>query len=318
MTEEKKMSQKTIQTYLDSIEKMNGFLHELLDKTSRDNTTLKLGDQLRPTEDYNGSLFEVVREPYWCYIGENGRANEMIVQRKEVEFAEEGAQAKDFVEILEKRRVDVDGYEPGVLYVELKQDVMRKYEGTPFYDDYDDENEKEDEEGRYYIEVPVYTVIYSERILPAGWTPERRVWIRKICIISKAEGHTDDKNLRSLPFPLATIPFRNLIDKELTKLIKVSRNLQATRPGAKRVRKTSMRSRNEDKCRELFKLWADPIISEKPVSGFYSEKYGLFLKSDVKYQVSATLVNPCTKVVNEASEIKSQAEADGKNLQGKV
>jgi hypothetical protein len=312
MTEEKKMSQKTIQSNLDSIEKMNGFLQELIDKTNRDNITLKLGDQLRPTEDYNGTLFEVVREPYWCCVDESGRAKEQIIQQKEEEFGDDLAQAEDYMKILEKRKVDPDGHQPGILSVAIRIGKERKYEiTTPGYEFYDDDNEKQDENGEYYIEGTVYTVVYKERIQPDGWIPQRRIWIRKICIISKAEGHTDDKNLRSLPFPIRVIPFRNLIMKEINKLSKISRNLEATRLGAKKASKTSMRSRNEEKYQRLFKLWVDPATLDKQISGFYSDKYGLFLKSDVKYEVSARAVNPATKIINDAEQIKSQVEIDG-------
>ena len=319
---ETKMTQKAIQNNLDALEKMNGFLNTLIEKTNHDNVSLKLGDQLRPTEDYNGTLFEVVREPYWCYITEQGRAIEMDYREHDEAMGDSGEgkdAAERYMKELEARKVDPDGWEPGVIDVCLKVTKDRVYEDvSPGYDFLDDENEKQDENGNYYIEVPFYSVVWRERILPPGYTPQRRVWLRKICIISKAEGHTDDKNLRALPFPLKQFCFENLIQKEIQKLTKISRTLEGTPAGRKKTAKVTMRTRNQEKYNALKKIWMDDNIRLRIVKGFFSEKYGMFLKSDKKYEVTATLVNPLSKLVEDVSEIKSQVEGDGKNLQAKV
>lgn len=311
---ETKMTQKAIQNNLDALEKMNGFLNTLIEKTNHDNVSLKLGDQLRPTEDYNGTLFEVVREPYWCYITEQGRAVEMDFREHDEAMgdSDEGKDvAERYMKELEARKVDPDGWEPGVIDVRLKVTKDRVYEETsPGYDFLDDENEKQDENGKYYIEVPFYSVVWRERVMPDGYKAQRRVWLRKICIISKAEGHSDDKNMRALPFPIRTMKFETLVWKEVQKLTKISRSLEATPAGRKRTVKVTMRSRNEQKYNDLKKIWMDKEINEKQVTGFFSEKYGLFLKSDKKYEVTATLVNPLTKLIGDLKDIKTQAESE--------
>ena len=311
MTENTKMTQKAIQNNLDAIEKMNGFLNNLIEKTNHDNVTLKLGDQLRPTEDYNGTLFEVVREPYWCYVGNGGRAEEMTIREHEEAMgdAEDGRiEAERYMKELEEQKVDPESWEPGVLSVKLKITKDRVYEDSPGYDFLDDEDEKQDANGKYYLEVPFYSVVWQERVMPEGCKPQRRVWLRKICIISKAEGHSDDKNLRALPFPVRTITFESLIWKEVQKLTKISRSLEATAPGRKKTAKVTMRTRNAQKYNDLKKIWMDETINKKQVTGFFSEKYGLFLRSDWKYEVTATLVNPLSKLVKDVTEIKSQVE----------
>ena len=304
------MTQKAIQNNLDALERMNGFLNTLIEKTNHDNVSLKLGDQLRPTEDYNGTLFEVVREPYWCYINEQGRAVEMDFREHEEHIGYKKEDAEAFMKTLEAQKVNEDDWQPGVIDVRLKSAKERIYENAVDYDLLDDDNEKQDEEGRYYIDVMCYSVVWRERVMPDGYKAQRRVWLRKICIISKAEGHSDDKNMRALPFPIRTMKFETLVWKEVQKLTKISRSLEATPAGRKRTVKVTMLSRNEQKYNDLKKIWMDDAINEKQVTGFFSEKYGLFLKSDKKYEVTATLVNPLSKLIQDAKDIKVQAESE--------
>ena len=308
MTDETKMSQKTIKNNLEAIEKKTAFLQTLIEKTSLDNTNLSIGDQLRPTEDYNGSLFEVVREPYWCYIDDKGKAVNIQTVLCEQEFVEEREHADDLLKRLESQRVDnEDDYHLGVIGNPwIKQGTMKVYEGEHTnYDDFNDENEKIDADGNFYIEVPTYTVCWHEKRCPAGVFPQKRVWLRKICIISKAEGQTDDKNCRALPFPLRTIPFQSLISKELQKLDKISKTMSAIQENGRAKRTMA----NRRKFLDLLKLWADPTLKSRPVTGFYSEKYGLFLKSAVSYEVSTRTVNPLTKLIDDVKQI-----SDTKNV----
>ena len=312
------MKQKTIQSNLDKIEKLNGFLKTLIEKTQNDNVNLKLGDQLRPTEDYNGSLFEVVREPYWCYLDEKNHAHDLFLTQQETYFGDEKEEAQDFYDLLNAQKVSEDGTEDGVLSLCLNVGKDRVYEDSPRYEKLDDEDEKQDIEGRYYVEVPSYSVVWTERKKPENWTYQRRVWIRKICMISKAEGLSDDKNSRALAFPIHTFPFKDLIRKEYQKLSKISRSLELTQKGAKYARKICMASRNRTKLEELLKLWMNPEVNDKMITGFYSLKYGLFLKSDVKYEVSTKTVNPLSKIVQSAVKMNSELEEDGQDLEAEV
>jgi hypothetical protein len=317
-TEEKKMTQKTIQLNLEAIEKQNAFLQTLIEKTSQDNTNLKLGDQLRPTEDYNGSLFEVVREPYWCYLDEQGRAVNIEILLCEEPFAEERLEAEEFMKRLESKRVDnPHDYHLGVIGNPwIKIGKQRVYEDSPGYDYLDDDDEKQDSNGQYYIEMPTYTVCWNEKKCPGGIIPQKRVWLRKICIISKAEGHTDDKNMRALPFPLKTLCFERLISKELQKLEKIGKTMSALNEN--HDRRGSRKAENRKKWTQLFQLWADRDLRERQVTGFYSDKYGLFLKSSVIYEVVARAVNPLTKLIDDVQQIKSGSKTDGQNLETKV
>jgi hypothetical protein len=303
MTEKvEKMTQKAIKNQLESVAAMSAFYNTLISKTKNDNVALKLGDQLRPTNDYNGSLFEVVREPYWCWISEDGLASEMAINYHHRNFHTDKDAAVRLTEELACRLIDPEhGCEDGVWDIELLSHQVRRtrpQQGEGWDDLSDDEDD-------FY---PIYLVEWKSRETPVGCKPQQRVWVRKICIISKAEGHSDDKNARALPFPVRTLLFRDLVIKEIEKLSKIARCLERTETNAKRTRKVCLRTQNKAKLQELRELWLNDTINKRPVTGFYSEKYGLFLKSDVKYEVSTTHVNPVTALLNSVKDIKEEVK----------
>ena len=302
MTEKvEKMTQKTIKNQLEHIAGLGAFFNTLVCKTKNDNVSLKLGDQLRPTNDYNGSLFEVVREPYWCWIDEQGRASEMTIQQHHQNFGVDRAAAIRFTEELSYKEIDPEeGHNDGVWDIQMKTHQNRRFRPRT-----GDDDEFSDDEEDFYS---VYMVEWRSRSMPKDCRPQRRVWLRKICIISKAEGHSDDKNARALPFPIREMTFGHLIEKECEKLSKIARCLERTEGDAKRTRKVSTRTQNIAKLRELREMWMNDLLRKRPVVGFYSEKYGLFLKSDVKYEVSTRLVNPATALLNSVKEIKEDVK----------
>lgn len=278
-----KMSQQTIKRQLESIAGLSAYFNTLKSKTKNDNVNLSLGDQLRPTKDYNGSLFEVVREPYWCWTDERGRAKEIITQYHFKLFNCHHL-AENFVDELEDNEVDKEGMDDGNFDIQL----------LPL--------------GHIQGGTPQYQVDWKSRTKPLGYKLEKRIWLRKICMISKAEGQSDDKNHRSLSFSVKTMPFSQLIQNECHKLSKISRSLELTDADAKRTRKVSLRKQNQEKLAELWKLWGHPENKYYAVSGFYSEKYGLFLKSDIKYEITTTLINPQTALINSVKEIRENVK----------
>lgn len=317
-----KMTQKTIQNQLDSIISMNAMLNTLISKTNNDNSNLKLGDQLRPTNDYNGSLFEVVREPYNCWVTPEGKAVAIQVRSDYQEFDSEEA-ALEFYNRIQAKQVDAESHDDGYLTIKILVRLWRDYPqrerewvgyDTPVYslqqwkdeieDGYDSDEDFTDMMGQTFYNKIKYEVHYTHRETPEDFTIETRVWLRKICIISKAEGQSDDKNSRSLPFALCQMPFGDLIRTQIQKLNKISRSLEDTPKTAKRTKKITMADKNRAKLAELEKVWLCPDLIHKPVEGFYSEKYGMFLKSDVKFEVSQTAVNPVQQLAKTALEME--------------
>ena len=312
MNTNEKMSLKAINNNLELIASASAFLNTLRRKALSDNTTVYLGDQLRCTTDYNGTLFEVVREPYWCWLDDTGRASEFLSEDCEDEYltlaeAEEGLRITksiwcDDEENYEKS--EFQGWLKGGTIHKKKVEQDRRQQNRPEgYEMSDDDSSDEEQEPEYR-----YVVKYSVWFRPTGTKYERRIWVRKICLISKAEGYTDDKNHRSLPFPIRTIKFGDLIMTERQKLNKISRCIEATNPGERITKKKSLYQQNKKRLEELRNLWCNEHLNNTPVKGFFSEKYGLFLKSDSKYNVVIEGQNALKGMIDEVKEIREDVK----------
>ena len=131
--------------------------------------------------------------------------------------------------------------------------------------------------------------------------------MRKICLISKAEGLTDDKNFRSLVLTQKTIPFTELIAQQVTLLQKVSRSLEHTRPTDEKSRKMAGWAVNEKKCKELMALWFNPfLLKGKTITAYSNTKYGLFLRNPVTYTITASGKNVVTQATDKMMDAKKE------------
>lgn len=309
-----KMTLKTITHNLEMIASASAFFTTLRRKALSDNTTLSLGDQLRCTTDYNGTLFEVVREPYWCWLDDKGRACEFITQDAEDEYTtlKEAEEALEVVKSIwgddeeNYEKSEFQGWITDVSIVKRKVEYEPRQQNRPEGYEMDDDvsvSSDEEQEPEYR-----YVVKYKCHFRPPGTKFERRIWVRKICLISKAEGYTDDKNHRSLPFPIRTIKFGDLIWSERMKLDKISRCIEATNPGERKTKKKSLYQENKKRLEELMKIWCNRVLNDTPVKGFFSEKYGLFLKSDSKYNVVIEGKNALKEMIDDVSEIREDVK----------
>lgn len=286
-----------IKKNLELVAKASAYLNFVQNASTGEHLDLDLGDQLRATSDYNGSIFEVVKKPYWAVVDdESGTLRDYHYTSHQAKF-EEGEEevVEEFYKQKIKEQMDSDCSDGlGVC------DVSRE-DWTTYDDDSGDEGD--------YTEHPMikkYRVTWKVRSIPEDCRREYRIWVRKICLISKAEGLADDKNFRSLVLTRKTVPFTDLIRQQIELLQKVSRSLEHTRPTDDKSRKMGGWRTNETRCKELMKLWFNPAMKGKTLTAYANTKYGLFLRNPVTYTVTASGKNVVTQTTEKMIEAKNE------------
>ena len=294
-TEEKVFKTTTaIKKNLELVAKASAYLNFVKNASTGEHLDLDLGDQLRTTLDYNGAIFEVVRKPYWAVVFQNdGTLADYAYKSNSVIFSQaehDDAQAL-FEEKMAEQRATIQS-ETGISDVSLHTYPGPARSG----EESDDENDERHYEVRWQV-----------RSIPEGCRRETRVWVRKICLISKAEGLTDDKNFRSLVLTQKTIPFTELIAQQVTLLQKVSRSLEHTRPTDEKSRKMAGWAVNQKRCDELKSLWFNPfLLKGKTITAYSNTKYGLFLRNPVTYTITASGKNVVTQATDKMMDAKKE------------
>jgi hypothetical protein len=278
-TEDKPMCAASIKKKLGLVEGVQAYFNFICNASLGEHQNLALGDQLRATEDYNGAIFEVVKVPYPCVVDAQGKVSDYEYFHQTYRYREmdEDIARQNYHET--KAQEVKSLAEEGICNVNF---AVFNYPLGRDVDDSDSDDDEIDQETKHF------QVSFDTRKLPEGHSVETRVWVRKICLISKAEGLTDDKNNRSLTLTIKTIPFTDLIRKQVEILAKCSRSLQATRPDALETKKCSGWRRNYEKCNELMKLYNNPALAKRKVVAFGNTKYGLFLRNPVTYTITAS------------------------------
>lgn len=287
-----------IKKNLELVAKASAYLNFLKNASTGEHLELELGDQLRATSDYNGSIFEVVKKPYWAVVDEyTGTLRDYDYQLCQSQKFVEGEEdlLEEFLAVKLKEERDAVASGLGVCDV-------TKQEWTNLEVDSDDEGE----DFRGFDSVKNYVVRWKVRSIPEGCRREYRLWVRKICLISKAEGFTDDKNFRSLVLTHKTVPFTDLIKQQMDILRKVSRSLEHTRPTDDKSRKMSGWVVNQNRCQELQSLWWNPVMKSKTLTAYSNIKYGLFLRNPVTYTVTASGKNVMTQATDKLIEAKKE------------
>ena len=290
-----------IKKNLELVAKASAYLNFIKNASTGEHLELELGDQLRATSDYNGSIFEVVKKPYWCIVNQEGTISDYVRKYKHRVFRSfEEEEAKEAVARL---RADCDADAEGW---EIEEAHLVR-ENFPL--GHDDDEHSEDELDDIDDETHHFRVCWTLRTLPAGHRKEQRVWVRKICLISKAEGLTDDKNFRSLVLTQKTVPFLDLVHQQMELLEKVSRSLEHTRPTDEKSRKMAGWRVNEDRCAELRKLYWIPALQAKTLTAYANTKYGLFLRNPVTYTVTASGRNVMTQATDRMLDARKEVTA---------
>ncbi len=287
-----------IKKNLELVAKASAYLNFLKNASTGEHLELELGDQLRATSDYNGSIFEVVKKPYWAVVDdESGTLRDYDYQLCESKKFVEGEE--DLVDQFWnlKLKEERDALASGLGICDVS-----KEEWTTTDVDSDDEGE----DFRGFDTIKKYRVTWKVRSIPEHCRREYRVWVRKICLISKAEGLADDKNFRSLVLTQKTVPFTDLIKQQIELLAKVSRSLEHTRPTDEKSRKMSGWRVNEARCKELYSLFYNPAVRGKTLTAYSNIKYGLFLRNPVTYTVTASGKNVMTQATDKMIEAKKE------------
>jgi len=293
-TQEKPMCAASIKKKLQEVEGIQAYFNFISNASLGEHQSLALGDQLRATEDYNGAIFEVVKVPYKCIVDAQGKLSDYLYSPRVLHFPESmELQAREkYTEIKEE---EADDGENGICNVQF---VVKDYP-LGMEDDSDDDDEA----------TKHFQVTWDVRTLPEGNSVETRIWVRKICLISKAEGLTDDKNNRSLTLTLKTIPFTKLIDKQRDILTKCTRSLDITKPDALETKKCSGWRRNAQKCEELYKLYHNPALKKRTIVAFGNTKYGVFLRNPVTYTITASGKNVIDQTTDKIKAAGPQVRA---------
>jgi hypothetical protein len=294
-----------IKKNLELVAKASAYLTFIRNASTGEHLELELGDQLRATSDYNGSIFEVVKKPYECIVNQDGNLSDYERKYKHRVFRsfEEDEANKALEYLLANREADVEGWEIEEAHIVRENFPLGR----------DDDEHSDDEWEEIDAETYHFRLVWTLRTLPAGHRKEQRIWVRKICLISKAEGLTDDKNFRSLVLTQKTVPFTDLIKQQMDLLQKVSRSLEHTRPTDEKSRKMAGWVVNEKRCSELRKLWWNPALKNKTLTAYSNTKYGLFLRNPVTYTITASgknvMVQTTDKMLDARKEVAQVAEA---------
>jgi hypothetical protein len=295
-----------IKKNLELVAKASAYLTFIRNASTGEHLELELGDQLRATSDYNGSIFEVVKKPYWAVVfNDTGTLTDYAYTKHTKTF--DAGESDDFFTQKLDEMTEALPTGLGICDVSRYEDTVHEY----------DSDIEEDEDGNEiiprYEEVRKTVVSWKVRSIPEGCRREFRVWVRKICLISKAEGLTDDKNFRSLVLTQKTVPFTDLIKQQMDLLQKVSRSLEHTRPTDEKSRKMAGWVVNEKRCSELRKLWWNPALKNKTLTAYSNTKYGLFLRNPVTYTITASgknvMVQTTDKMLDARKEVAQVAEA---------
>jgi hypothetical protein len=290
-----------IKKNLELVAKATAYLTFIKNASTGEHLELELGDQLRTTLDYNGAIFEVVKKPYWCIVNQEGTISDYVRKYKHKVFRsfEEDEAKEALAFLLANREADVEGWEIEEAHIVRKNFPLGR----------DDDEHSDDELDDIDDETHHFRVCWTLRTLPAGHRKEQRVWVRKICLISKAEGLTDDKNFRSLVLTQKTVPFLDLVHQQMELLRKVSRSLEHTRPTDEKSRKMAGWRVNEDRCNELRKLYWNPVLQTKTLTAYSNTKYGLFLRNPVTYTVTASGRNVMTQATDRMLDARKEVTA---------
>jgi hypothetical protein len=288
-----------IKKNLELVAKATAYLTFIKNASTGEHLELELGDQLRATSDYNGSIFEVVKKPYWAVVfNDTGTLTDYHYERTYKKFVEGEEDQVEALWALMKAREHAD------VASGLGICDVRKEEWTAAEEDSDDEDTQTERPRMKY-----YGVEWKERSIPEHCRREYRVWVRKICLISKAEGLTDDKNFRSLVLTQKTVPFLDLVHQQMELLRKVSRSLEHTRPTDEKSRKMAGWRVNEDRCADLRKLYWNPVLQTKTLTAYSNTKYGLFLRNPVTYTVTASGRNVMTQATDRMLDARKEVTA---------
>lgn len=291
-----------IKKNLELVAKASAYLNFLKNASTGEHLNLELGDQLRATNDYNGSLFEVVKKPYWAVVNNlTGTLSDYAYQSFTKTFTEgEEEELEKFWN--QKLKEDYDSqYSDGLGVCDVVKEEGITQEAIS-----DDEDDEDTGHFRGFDSIKRYYVRWRVRSIPENCRRETRVWVRKICLISKAEGLVDDKNLRSLVISQKTAPFTDLIKQQIELLGKLSRSLTHTRPKDDKSRKMSGWLVNHNRCEELHKLFCNPALKDKTLTAYANTKYGLFLRNPVTYTITASGKNVVTQATEKLIDAKTE------------
>lgn len=292
-------SDRTIKKKIETLQGCSTYLTFIKNAFQDDNTALKLGQQLRAVDDYNGTIFEVVREPFKCRVDENGSLSGYVPTRKVRDFlASQRMEAEIFYQQM-LGKVNIEDEEQMWDDVHICDVNFRRVRGEEHESETDDSDEEVDDDSMYY------SVNWVEYVAQPNTSVQERCWVRKICLISRAEGKVDDKNYRSVVLTRKSVSYEELVWREIQTLSKVARSLEQTRPDSKRTRKLKVWTANKELCDQLKETIHDAHYVKKRIEGFYNKKYNLFLKNPNTYQVTSSGAGAVVQMANKLIEAKA-------------
>ena len=304
--QEQPMCIPSIKKKLQVVESASAYLTFLHRATATDHLQVKEGEQLRVTADYNGSLFEVVREPFEVLVDGYGKITAYEIRTHHMYFhAVQEEEAKEFYANL--------GNNPDI--------VKTKWEVVNFALQSDDSHSQfsEDEMDLIENEDHHYRITYWSRKQPENTTIEKRIWVRKCCLISKAEGLAEDKNNRSLDLSIQTVSLDNLVYKYIQMLNKIQYSLKHHMPHDANTKRYKSWKELEEKRAKLWELFCSPYVQKMKLTAYGNKKYGLFLKNPVSYTITASGANVIMQTVDNmqtsATQVKETSEKKQQVLQ---